>query len=91
MKRITYLLLIIVALVIVAALTIDIKKTKTVDWAESFDEKSNKPYGVSVFYKELPNLFKNHSVRTVYHDPVSYLSAHSTNGYGDHIACMMIP
>lgn len=86
MKRIAYLLLIIIALVIVAALTIDIKKTKTVDWAESFNEKSNKPYGVSVFYKELPNLFKNHSVRTVYHDPESYLIAHSAEGYGDHVA-----
>lgn len=86
MKKIAVLLLIIVALVVMASLTIDIKKTKTVDWAESFNERSNKPYGVSIFYKELPNLFKNHSVRTVYHDPVSYLSAHSTNGYGDHIA-----
>ncbi|MGE5943035.1 MAG: DUF4350 domain-containing protein, partial [Flavobacteriales bacterium] len=68
------------------AVSIGIKTTKTVDWTESFNEKSNKPYGVSVFYKELPKLFSNHEVRTVYNTPESYLSANSEDGYGDHVA-----
>ncbi len=86
MKKIVPILLIIIALVITAAVAIGIKNTKTVDWEESFNEKSNKPYGLSVFYKELPNLFKKQKVRTVYYTPESYLKANSENGYGDHVA-----
>jgi len=86
MKKALPILFIIIALIIAAAVTLGIKTTRTVDWEESFNEKSNKPYGVSVFYKELPNLFKNHKVRTVYHQPASYLKAHSEDSYGDHIA-----
>jgi len=86
MKKIWPILLIIIALVVTAAIAIGIKKTRTVDWEESFNEKSSKPYGVSVFYNELPKLFKNHEVRTVYHTPENYLSANSEDGYGDHIA-----
>lgn len=86
MKKILPLIVIIVVLVVTAAIAISIKQTKTVDWEESFDEKSNKPYGVSIFYKELPNLFKDYKVRTVYHQPASYLSANSEDGYGDHVA-----
>ena len=37
--------------------------------SESFNERSNAPYGVSVLYKELPNLFENNKIRTVYHAP----------------------
>src|SRR5690606_30731869 len=55
-------------------------------WEESFNEKSSKPYGVSVFYNELPKLFKNQEVKTVYHTPESYLRANSEDGYGDHVA-----
>ncbi|WP_346882048.1 DUF4350 domain-containing protein [uncultured Algibacter sp.] len=62
------------------------ERIRTIDWEESFNEKSNKPYGVSVFYKELPKIFKNQKVRTVYHQPSSYLSANSEDGYGEHIA-----
>src|SRR5690606_40878460 len=58
----------------------------SVDWEESFNEKSNKPYGVSVFYNELQHLFKNNEIRTVYHMPESYLWANSEFGNGDHIA-----
>ena len=86
MKKILPVLIIIVALIVTAAITIGVKRTKTVDWEESFDEKSNKPYGVSVLYKELPNLFKNHKVRTLYHQPASYLRANSEDGYGEHVA-----
>ncbi|WP_111310003.1 DUF4350 domain-containing protein [Confluentibacter sediminis] len=86
MKKIVPILLVIIALVITAAVAIGIKNTKTVDWEESFNEKSNKPYGLSVFYKELPSLFKKHKVRTVYYTPESYLKANSENGYGDHVA-----
>ncbi|MDO5970489.1 DUF4350 domain-containing protein [Flavivirga aquimarina] len=86
MKKILPALLIIVALVVTASLVIGIKKTKTVDWEESFNEKSNKPYGVSVFYKELHHLFKDSKIRTVYHQPGSYLRANSEDGYGEHVA-----
>ncbi|SEQ83909.1 protein of unknown function [Hyunsoonleella jejuensis] len=86
MKKLLPVIVVIVALIVVAALTFGIKRTKTVDWEESFNEKSNKPYGTSVFYKELPNLFKNYKVRTVYHQPSSYLTANSEYGYGDHEA-----
>ena len=77
---------IVIILVILGAFTLSIKRTKTVDWEESFNEKSNKPYGTSVLYKELPKLFKANKVRTVYHQPSSYLIANSENGYGDHVA-----
>lgn len=86
MKKTVPILLIILALVLIAAVAIGIKKTKTVDWEESFNENSNKPYAVSVFYKELPKVFKDHKVRTVYHTPESYLRANSEDGYGDHVA-----
>lgn len=86
MKKILPILIILVAIIVTAAVVIGVKRTKTIDWEESFDEKSNKPYGVSVLYKELPNLFKDHKFRTVYHQPDSYLSANSEDGYGEHIA-----
>lgn len=86
MKKSLPIILVIVILVVAAAIAIGIKKTRTVDWEESFDEKSNKPYGVSILYKELPKLFKDHEVRTVYHMPESYLWANSEFGNGDHIA-----
>lgn len=86
MKKIWPILLIIIALIVTAAVAIGIKNTKTVDWEESFNEKSNKPYGVSVFYNELAKVFKNDSIRTVYHTPESYLKANSEDGYGDHVA-----
>ncbi|MCF7561272.1 DUF4350 domain-containing protein [Sabulilitoribacter multivorans] len=86
MKKVLPILIIIVALIVTASLAISIKRTKTVDWEESYDEKSNKPYGVSVFYKELPKLFKDYKVRTVYHQPASYLIANSEDGYGEHVA-----
>lgn len=86
MKKILPVLIILVALIVTAAIVIGVKQNKTVDWEESFDEKSNTPYGVSVLYKELPKLFKAHKVRTVYHQPESYLRANSEDGYGEHIA-----
>jgi len=86
MKKILPVLFVILALIVTAAIVIGVKTTKTVDWEESFNEKSNKPYGVSIFYKELPKLFKNHKVRTVYHQPASYLRANSEDGYGEHVA-----
>lgn len=86
MKKILPVLIILVALVITASVVIGVKRTKTVDWEQSFDEKSNKPYGVSVLYKELPKLFKDYKIRTVYHQPASYLKANSEDGYGEHVA-----
>ncbi|MFI1745693.1 DUF4350 domain-containing protein [Thalassobellus sediminis] len=86
MKKALPIVFVIAALIVTAAIAIGIKNTKTVDWEESFNEKSNKPYGVSVFYKELPKLFKDHKIRTVYHQPSSYLRANSEDGYGEHVA-----
>ena len=86
MKKILPIVFIIVAIIITIALTIEVKANRTIDWEESFNEKSNKPYGVSILYKELPNLFNNNKIRTVYHTPSSYLYANSEDGYGDHVA-----
>lgn len=86
MKKLIPIFIIIIVLMVTASIAISLKKTKTVDWEESFNEKSNTPYGVSVLYKELPNLFEDHKVRTVYHQPDSYLYVNSEAGYGDHIA-----
>lgn len=86
MKRTLPILIIIVVLMVTAAVALGIRITKTVDWKESFNEKSNAPYGLSIFYKELPNLFKDQKIRTVYHQPESYLRANSENGYGEHVA-----
>ena len=86
MKKTAPLVFIIIAIVEVIALTFNVKSNRNIDWEESFDEKSNTPYGVSVFYKELPNVFQNNKVRTVYHAPYNYLSANSEDGYGDHVA-----
>lgn len=86
MKKILPIVLIIIALIVVAALTFGIKRTKTIDWEESFNERSNKPYGLSVLYTELPNLFESYKLRTVYHQPSSYLYANSEYGEGDHDA-----
>ncbi|GGD27716.1 DUF4350 domain-containing protein [Hyunsoonleella pacifica] len=86
MKKLLPVILVIIALIVVIALTFNVKQTRTIDWEESFNEKSNKPYGVSVLYKELPKLFKDYKLRTVYHQPSSYLTANSKNGYGDHEA-----
>ena len=86
MKKLWPILLIIIALIVTTAVAIGIKNTKTVDWEESFNEKSNKPYGVSVFYNELAKVFGNDSIRTVYHTPESYLRVNSEDGDGDHVA-----
>lgn len=86
MKKTGFISFIIISLVIIVGLSLGIKRTKTVDWSESFNEKSNKPYGVSIFYNELPKVFKAHEVRTVYHNPAHYLQDHSEDGNGNHIA-----
>ncbi|WP_194767086.1 DUF4350 domain-containing protein [Tamlana sp. I1] len=86
MKKALPILLIIAVLVIIGAVVLSVNRVKTVDWEESFNEKSNKPYGTSILYKELPKLFKNHKFRTVYHQPYSYLRANSKDSYGEFIA-----
>ncbi|WP_052825954.1 DUF4350 domain-containing protein [Neotamlana nanhaiensis] len=86
MKKALPIIFILAAIIIAGAFFMGVKITRTVDWEESFNEKSNKPYGTSVFYKELKHLFKDHKIRTVYHQPDSYLQANSEDGYGDHTA-----
>lgn len=79
-------IVVIIIAIISIAITIDYNSNRTVDWTESFNEKSNKPYGVSVLYKELPKLFKEQKVKTIYYTPYNYFYANSEEGYGDHIA-----
>jgi len=86
MKKALPVFIILVVLIITAAVVFSVQRTRTVDWEESFDEKSNKPYGISILYKEMPKLFKDYEFRTVYHQPDSYLRANSENGYGEHVA-----
>ncbi|KJD35746.1 hypothetical protein PW52_08385 [Tamlana sedimentorum] len=86
MKKALPIILVLTAIIIVGVFFMGVKVTRTVDWEESFNEKSNKPYGTSIFYKELNNLFKNRKIRTIYHQPDSYLQANSEDGYGDHTA-----
>lgn len=86
MKNNSIIAIIIVALVIVIVALTNIGKSRIIDWEESFNEKSNKPYGVSVLYKELPKLYKDNKVRTVYYTPSTYLYANSEDGYGEHVA-----
>ncbi|MEZ4875354.1 MAG: DUF4350 domain-containing protein [Flavobacteriaceae bacterium] len=77
---------VIVVLVILLARSCHFSYGKVIDWEESYNETSNKPYGVSVFYKELGTIFKDKKLRTVYYQPSSYLYANSEDGYGDHVA-----
>lgn len=76
----------IVTAVIAMAVIVDKNTGKTVDWTESFNERSNKPYGLSVLYKELPKLFDNNSIKPIYYTPSNYFYANSEDGYGDFIA-----
>ncbi|MCB0456495.1 MAG: hypothetical protein KDC91_02035 [Flavobacteriaceae bacterium] len=86
MKRVYLIGSVIIALVILLARSCHFSYEKTIDWDESFNEKSNKPYGLSVFYKELGTLFKDKKIRTLYYQPDSYFYANSEDGYGDHVA-----
>ncbi|RIA09146.1 hypothetical protein OE09_0975 [Flavobacteriaceae bacterium MAR_2010_72] len=86
MKKSGVIIGVIIVVVIALAFTLDYNRNKVIDWTESYNEKSNKPYGISVLYKELPKLFKGHKMRTVYHTPSNYLYANSEDGYGDHVA-----
>lgn len=79
-------LFLIVTAVIAMAVIVDKNTGKTVDWTESFNERSNKPYGLSVFYKELPKLFDNNSIKPIYYTPSNYFYANSEDVYGDFIA-----
>lgn len=86
MNKTVITLLIIAATIITVAITLDYNSNRKIDWEESFNEKSNKPYGVSVLYKELPNLFDGQKLKTIYYSPYNYFYANSDEGYGDHIA-----
>lgn len=79
-------LFLIITAVIAMAVIVDKNTGKTVDWTESFNERSNKPYGLSVLYKELPKLFDNNSIKPIYYTPSNYFYANSEDGYGDFIA-----
>jgi hypothetical protein len=86
MKKTAPILIVIFAIIIAIAFSLKQKNNRVIDWEETFDERSTNPYGLSVLYKELPNLFKDKTIRTVYHTPSSYLFANSEDNYGDHIA-----
>ena len=59
---------------------------KTINWAETFNERRTNPYDLKVFYEELPKIFEEQEIRTVYHTPFNYLSEHLEYGSGDHVA-----
>ena len=82
------LILLVGVIVLLFAVIIVFSPTlrKKIDWTVSFNERSTKPYGTKVFYKELFNIYKNWNVRTVYYTPYNYLSANSEYGDGDYIA-----
>lgn len=80
------IIVVVIATIITVAVTWDYTHNRTVDWEESFNEKSNTPYGVSILYKELPTLFPDEKIKTVYYSPYNYFYANSEDGYGDHIA-----
>ncbi len=86
MKKTLPVVIVIAALIIIGAIASSVKRTKTVDWKESFNEQSVKPYGLKILYNELSSLFPDHKIRTVYHQPSSYLKENSKSGYGDHEA-----
>ena len=86
MKKIAPILVVIFVIIIAIVFSLKQRNDRVIDWEETFDERSTKPYGLSVLYKELPNLFKDKKIRTVYHTPSSYLFANSEDNYGDHIA-----
>ena len=86
MNKTLVILLVIVATVSTIVLSLDYGNNRAVDWEESYNEKSNKPYGVSIFYKELPKLFGNQTLKTIYYSPHTYFYANSKDGNGDHVA-----
>ena len=86
MKKIGIIIAIVVIAIIVILKSMGFSFNRVIDWEESFNEKSTKPYGVSVFYKELPKLFKDKKFRTIYYTPSTYLYANSKEGYGEHEA-----
>jgi len=79
--------ILVIIVTIMALIIYSSKKTvRRINWEESFNEKSNTPYGLSVFYKELPTLFKEKKILTVYHMPHSYLRANSKDTLKRHKA-----
>jgi len=76
----------IIGFVFIGAIIFGPSIISKVDWTVSFNERSTKPYGLKVFYKELPTIFKGKKIRTVYHTPYHYLTAQSEYGVGDHEA-----
>lgn len=86
MKKTGIIIAIVVIAIILIAKSCSFNRQKIINWEESFNEKSTQPYGLSVFYKELPRLFKDKTIRTVYYTPSTYLYANSDDSYGDHVA-----
>ena len=77
MKKTWLIYIIIITFVSIIIFSIKINSTKTINWNLSLDEQSKAPYGLRVFYKELPNIFKNKKIKTVYYSPHSYLKSNT--------------
>ena len=82
MKNTFIPLSIILLLVIVLGILFSKNIQHTVNWEESFNERSKNPYGLKVFYNELGKLYEEQNFRTVYYQPDSYLGANSEGSYG---------
>lgn len=76
----------IASLLLILMFKLQIRTNRVIDWTESYNERSNKPYGTSILYKELPQIFKDQTIKTVYYPPSLYFYANSEGSYGDHIA-----
>ena len=86
MKKKLYIILGVLVVLFAFVIILSPKINRKIDWTLSFNERSTKPYGLKVFYKELSYIFNDKKIRTVYYTPGNYFSANSDYGNGDHVA-----
>lgn len=53
----------------------DALKPKPVDWRPTFNTTDKIPYGMYIFYQELPQLFTKSAIKTVENTPYEYLTS----------------
>lgn len=55
-----------------AIMFFELTKPTPIDWSPTFNEKHSKPYGLKVFYEQLPELFKEKEVIPIKVTPFEY-------------------